>query len=167
MARSQIEQQKNSSRLKKDESVFEKRGTNGRFLPGHCGGPGNPHAQKVHRLRSALLNTVTSTDIKEVVHKLISMAKAGDIAAIKELLDRTIGKPVTAIEMTGADGGPLLQFDRIQNVIVQALAEFPDARIAVALRLREMLDGQDPESPAPAGDGAGPGAGDAIPRTGA
>jgi len=138
--------------------VIEKRGTNGRFLPGHCGGPGNPHARKVHRLRSTLLNTVTSTDIEEIVHKLISMAKGGDVAAIKELLDRTIGKPVTAVELSGVDGEPL-QFVRFQNVIMQALAEFPEARIAVAMRLKELIDVQDGSSGF-VGDGAGPGADD-------
>jgi hypothetical protein len=134
--------------------VIEKRGTNGRFLRGHCGGPGNPHAQKVHRLRSALLNTVTSTDIEEIVCKLIAMAKQGDVAAIKELLDRTIGKPVTAVELSGVDGEPL-QFVHFQKVIMQALAEFPEARIAVAIRLNELSDVQNGESSEVVGDGAG------------
>ena len=119
--------------------MIEKRGRNGRFLPGHGGGPGNPHAQKVHRLRSALLNAVTPEDVKEIIYKLVSMAKQGDIAAIKELLDRSLGKPVAAVEVTGADGEPLLQFARLQEVIMAALAEFPDARIAVALSLRELI----------------------------
>jgi hypothetical protein len=141
----------------------ELRGKNGQFLPGHCGGPGNPHARKVHRLRSALLNTVTSTDIEEIVQKLISMAKQGDVAAIKELLDRTIGKPVAAVELTGADGEPL-QFVYFQKVIMQALAEFPEARIAVAIRLKELIDVRDGESSGFVGDGAGPGADDEAAR---
>ena len=136
--------------------MIEKRGVNGRFLPGHCGGPGNPHAQRVHRLRSALLNTVTPTDIEEIVHKLISMAKGGDVAAIKELLDRTIGKPVTAVELSGVDGEPL-QFVRFQHVIMQALSEFPEAKIMLATRLKELIDvGRDGESSEFVGDGAGP-----------
>ena len=133
-------------------AMLDKRGKNGRFLPGHGGGPGNPHAQRVHRLRAALLSAVTPEDVKEIVYKLVSMAKQGDIAAIKELLDRTIGKPVTAVEVTGADGEPLLQFARLQEVIMAALAEFPDARIAVALSLRELIDA---ESPGTTGDPAG------------
>jgi len=135
--------------------VIEKRGRNGRFLPGHAGGPGNPFAQRVHQLRSALLNTVTPSDIEEVVRKLLFMAKEGDVTAIKELLDRTLGKPVAAVEVTGADGEPLLQFARLQEVIMAALAEFPDARIAVALRLRELIDVQQHEPPGTTGDPAG------------
>ena len=147
--------------------MIEKRGRDGRFLPGHGGGPGNPHAQKVHRLRAALLSADTPEDVKEIVYKLVSMAKQGDIAAAKELLDRTLGKPVTAVELSGADGEPLLQFARLQEVIMAALAEFPDARIAVALRLRELIDVQQHEPPGATGDGAGPGADDGTPGAGA
>jgi hypothetical protein len=146
-----------------DEKVA-KRAPNGRFLPGHCGGPGNPHARKVHRLRATLLDTVTPEDIQEVVRILLEKAKGGDLVAIKELLDRTIGKPVASVELTGADGEPLLQFGRIQEAIVEALAEFPDARIAVALRLKELVDARPAD---PDGMVAGPGADDDVARAGA
>jgi hypothetical protein len=108
----------------------------------------------VHRLRSTLLNTVTSSDIEEIVQKLISMAKQGDVAAIKELLDRTIGKPVTAVELSGADGESL-QFVRFQHVIMQTLSGFPEAKSALANRLKELLDVRDGESSGFVGDGAG------------
>ena len=60
---------------------------NGRFTVGNTGGPGNPHATKVGKLRSALLNAVTESDIQEIVTKLVALAKAGDLAATKILLD--------------------------------------------------------------------------------
>ncbi len=44
-------------------------------------------------LRSALLDAVTPEDIADAVRALIERAKAGDVAAIRELLDRCIGKP--------------------------------------------------------------------------
>ena len=147
--------------------MIEKRGRNGRFLPGHGGGPGNPHAQKVHRLRSALLNAVTPADISEIVRKLIEMAKEGDLAATKELLDRTIGRPVAAVELTGADGEPLLQFGRLQEAIQEALSDYPEARIAIALRLRELVDDRSAESAGPSVDVAGPGDVDGSPGPGA
>jgi hypothetical protein len=134
--------------------MSDKRGKNGRFLKGHAGGPGNPHAQRVHRLRSALLNTVTPADIEEIIRKLVAMAKEGDIAATKELLDRTLGKPVTAVELTGADGEPLLQIGRLQEAILHALAEFPEAKVAVALSLRELIDAEQPERPGSTDDQA-------------
>ncbi len=72
------------------------RDASGRFAKGNPGGPGNPHAQKVARLRSALLNAVTEEDIRLIVAKLVEQAKAGDLHAAKEVLLRTLGKPVEA-----------------------------------------------------------------------
>ena len=65
---------------------------NGRFGNGNGGGPGNPFASQVGKLRSVLLETVTPDDMKAVVVKLIELAKGGDLAAMKLLLDRTCGK---------------------------------------------------------------------------
>ena len=70
------------------------RDAKGRFVPGYAGGPGNPHAKRVAKLRSTLLNAVTEDDIREIVQKLVAMAKEGDIHAAKEVLQRTLGRPI-------------------------------------------------------------------------
>ncbi len=70
------------------------RGPGGQFAPGNKGGPGNPHAKRVARLRGLLLNAVSDEDLKAVVNKLVEQAKAGDMAAIRELLQRLLGPPV-------------------------------------------------------------------------
>jgi len=70
------------------------RGRDGRFLPGNRAGKGNPLAAHVQRLRAALLNAVAPTDLKVVARKLLSLAKAGDVTAARELLQRTLGPPV-------------------------------------------------------------------------
>jgi hypothetical protein len=66
----------------------------GRFLPGNPGGPGNPLAARVSKLRSALLNAVTEDDVKEIVRKLVSLAKSGDTVAARILFDRVLGRPI-------------------------------------------------------------------------
>jgi ribosomal protein L17 len=63
---------------------------------GNPGGPGNPHAEQVGRLRSALLNAVTEEDIRQVVSALIGKAKSGDVHAARILFDRVLGKPIEA-----------------------------------------------------------------------
>ena len=63
-------------------------------MRGYAGGPGNPHAKRVAELRSAMLSAVTEDDIREIVQKLVAMAKEGDIAAAREVLLRTLGRPV-------------------------------------------------------------------------
>jgi len=64
----------------------------GRFAKGNPGGPGNPYAKAVGQLRNALLQAVTTEDMATVVRKLIELAKDGNVQAIRELLDRTLGK---------------------------------------------------------------------------
>ncbi len=72
------------------------RDTSGRFAKGNPGGPGNPHARHVGQLRAALLNAVTPQDMREIIAALVKQAKNGDVRAIRELFDRTLGKPQEA-----------------------------------------------------------------------
>ncbi|MCP3979023.1 MAG: hypothetical protein GY716_06780 [bacterium] len=72
------------------------RDARGRFTPNNAGGPGNPHAAKVGRLRSALLNAVTEDDMAAVAERLVEMARSGDLPAIRELLLRVLGRPLEA-----------------------------------------------------------------------
>ncbi len=65
---------------------------NGRFLKGNPGGPGNPFIKRVSTLRAALFAEVTKEDMQLVIRRLVTMAKAGDVAATKVLLDRVLGK---------------------------------------------------------------------------
>ena len=72
------------------------RDSSGRFARGNKGGPGNPFARKVGQLRSALLETVTEDDMRAVAAKLVQMARGGNLPAIRELLERMLGKPIEA-----------------------------------------------------------------------
>lgn len=81
------------------------RDARGRFAAGNVGGPGNPHAHRVAKLRSIMLEAVTQKDMREVVKVLIKRAKEGDVAAIRELLDRCVGKPRQAFDVE-VDGRP-------------------------------------------------------------
>jgi ribosomal protein L17 len=72
----------------------------GRFAKGNVGGPGNPHAAKVGQLRSALLDAVTTEDIRAVLDALVTEAKAGSVPAMREFFNRVLGQAqaVDAIE---------------------------------------------------------------------
>jgi hypothetical protein len=76
----------------------------GRFAPGNAFGRGDPHRRKRAQLQAAIVKLVSADDIAEIMAALIEKAKAGDIAATKEVLDRVFGKPTVAIE---SDGEPL------------------------------------------------------------
>lgn len=68
------------------------RDASGRFTKSNPGGPGNPLAGRVAKLRAALLSAVSENDLKAIARKLVAKAKTGNVPAIKELLDRTVGK---------------------------------------------------------------------------
>ena len=68
----------------------------GRFAPGNTLGKGNPLAGRAAKIRAVLLNALKPSDAREIAERLILNAKAGDLASIREILDRTIGKPATA-----------------------------------------------------------------------
>ncbi len=72
------------------------RGSDGRFGPGNTLGRGNPLAGQAARLRAALFDAVSEADLRAVVAALIAKAKGGDVRAVAELLDRTIGRPTEA-----------------------------------------------------------------------
>lgn len=76
-----------------DPSADGQRDERGRFTTGNRLGRGNPHAAKVARLRSALLESVSEEDVRAVVEALLREAKAGNVQAVKELLERTLGRP--------------------------------------------------------------------------
>ena len=70
------------------------RRADGQFAKGNPGGDGNPFAKHVARLRAVLFEAVTPADLKAVVTALLNQAKGGDVASIKELLQRLLGPPV-------------------------------------------------------------------------
>jgi hypothetical protein len=70
------------------------RGPDGRFGRGNGCGRGNPHAKRVAQLRGALLDAVSPADLKAVAAALLAQAKAGDVAAARELFQRLLGPPV-------------------------------------------------------------------------
>jgi hypothetical protein len=117
------------------------RGPDGRFKPGHHFAKGsNGLARRVQLLRSALLAHVTPEDIGEIVRVLLEKAKAGDVVAIRELLNRSVGKPVAPVELVGPDGDPVpgLTMSDVQLAVIEALADEPRAKVKVAQKLREL-----------------------------
>lgn len=65
----------------------------GRFVAGNKLGRGNPLAGRAAQIRAVLLTRLTAKAAGEIADRLIEQARSGDLASIRELLDRTIGKP--------------------------------------------------------------------------
>ena len=72
------------------------RDPHGQFASGNRIGKGNPFGKRVNEIRGELINALTTEDLRAVASALIEKAKGGDIPAVRELFDRTIGKPQEA-----------------------------------------------------------------------
>jgi hypothetical protein len=83
---------------KRTEGLTEK----GKFAPGNkLGRGGHDMAKRASQIRLMLLREFTPERQKKVCDKLIKQAESGDMVAIRELLDRTAGKPITPVEIDG------------------------------------------------------------------
>ena len=71
---------------------------NGQFAKGNPGGPGNPYARHVARLRASLIEAVGDDGLKDIVQGMVTAAKGGDVAAAKLLLSYLLGKPADSVE---------------------------------------------------------------------
>jgi hypothetical protein len=80
------------------------RDASGRFTLGNREGKGNPLAGRAAKIRAVLLRKLTPKRAATIADKLIAMAEAGDLAAMKELWDRTIGRasPLELLERVEA-----------------------------------------------------------------
>lgn len=86
---------------------LEGRKINGHFVKGNKIGRGDPHFARVQGVRTTIFNATSEEEVREIWGQLISKAKAGNLAAIREVLDRLLGKPRQDIGVGGEDGGPL------------------------------------------------------------
>jgi len=74
------------------------RDARGRFASGNSGGPGNPYAKQVARLRAMIFEAVTEKDLREIFAALVERARQGDLLAAKEILNRLVGNPADAAD---------------------------------------------------------------------
>src|SRR5947208_7861600 len=83
---------------------------NGRFARGNPGGPGNPYARRVAKLRQVIINRLTEEDLLAITEALLAKAKEGSVGAAKLLLAYALGKPASAPDPDRLDGQELAHF---------------------------------------------------------
>lgn len=69
----------------------------GKFLPGHSGGPGRPARPLEQRYLDAVRQAVTVADLICVFRTAVALAKAGDMPAAKFVASYTLGLPVDTV----------------------------------------------------------------------
>lgn len=85
--------------------------------------PGNQNASKKNRLWRDTINRVLAQNdsqaLREAAEKLVELAKAGDVSALRELGDRVDGKAAQQIVHLGdEDGGPV-RIEKITREVVK------------------------------------------------
>jgi hypothetical protein len=65
---------------------------NGRFTLGNPGGPGNPFADRIQAYRRIFFEAVSVDDLYAIIRRVVGLAKLGDIAAAKVVLERALGR---------------------------------------------------------------------------
>jgi len=78
------------------------RDNKGRFIPGNQAAVGRRqnHAERAAELREAALAEVTGDDLRRIIRKLVELAAAGNVPAAREVLDRTLGQPIRAVDVS-------------------------------------------------------------------
>ena len=118
----------------------------GRFAKGNPGGPGNPLARRTAAVRRLFNESVGEDDLRAVVAELVARAKAGEPWAVRELLDRMLGKAERIPEASGEDqsGPALARQNEVEAAMpfVRELIGFIESlpTESVPARMREWLD---------------------------
>jgi hypothetical protein len=88
---------KNQIEVGPSENQTNGRGSDGRFVKGNKGGPGNPYVHKLAALKAAFYSVTTPETIKAITQKLIDTALNGEgvasIAASKLLFSYVLSTP--------------------------------------------------------------------------
>ena len=79
-----------------------------RWQPGQSGNPaGDPTAGKREKLRRMLIESVDEAQFARIIAKMLCEAEKGNMAALKEALDRLLGKDAGKLGIEQGEGGGL------------------------------------------------------------
>jgi hypothetical protein len=103
----------------------------GRFTKGNPGGPGNPFARHVAKLRAALVHRVTEADIQRIADDLLVKAKLGHLPSIRILLHYVLGKPSGTVNPDTLD---IEEWRQLVQPLPRIMAELSDALMSVPVQ---------------------------------
>jgi hypothetical protein len=92
------------------------RDNRGRFAAGNKAARGNPYSRRAARLRAELFRECSPDDFRDIVRALILKARDGDLAAIREVFDRIIGKATEGADLLARLDALEAQADAAGNI---------------------------------------------------
>jgi hypothetical protein len=110
----------------------------GRFAKCNPGGPGNPFARAVAKLRSALIKSVQPDDVVAIARAMIDKAKGGDVAAARLVFSYVLGKPAETVNPDRVD----MDEWQIYRETTPLMKELPEVAVAPSpeLPLKQVRD---------------------------
>jgi hypothetical protein len=103
----------------------------GRFVKGNRGGPGNPFARQVAKLRAALIQRVTEADIQRIADDLLTSAKLGHLPSIRLLFLYVLGKPAAVVDPDTLD---IEEWKRHVQPLPQIMADLEQALMSMPVQ---------------------------------
>lgn len=107
-------------------------------------GKGNPQAKRIHEYRLALRSAISIKDFQAVVRAIARKAMRGDVLAAREIFNRILGLPVQPVELSGADGEPLVMTPHVLLTAIRDAAigagEQPQALPMIDQVVSEPID---------------------------
>ena len=119
-----------------DPAPTAQRDAQGRFIKGNAGGPGNPFARHVAKLRAALINSVSVADMEQLADDLRIQAKLGNVTAIKLLFLYVLGKPPQPVNPDTLD---IEEWKQVFQPIPQIMKEMPKAMMSVPVETASRM----------------------------
>ncbi len=120
----------------------------GKFGSGNQFAKGHKHRQHIARLRRAFTSALTESDVLNIVAKLIELGQAGDVTAIRLILDRALGRVQPAEDFAEGEN-ELDAEEELQSVIRQVKGIQPDCppdmlvqKAQLFLRFQELSETQ-------------------------
>ena len=119
-----------------DPTPTAQRDAQGRFIKGNAGGPGNPFARHMAKLRAALINSVSEADMQQLADDLRIQAKLGNVTAIKLLFLYVLGKPPQPVNPDTLD---IEEWKQLFQPIPQIMKEMPKAMMSVPVETASRM----------------------------
>ena len=83
---------------------------NGDFAKGNTASVGRQQGSQVtaNKFKLAFQAAISETDIQDIAKAMLIKARAGDVKAAKEVMDRCMGKPEQPVQVTGDNNNPII-----------------------------------------------------------
>lgn len=119
----------------------------GRFAVGNEAAKGHKHRRHVAKLRRAFTEALTESDILGLVAKLLELSAGGDVAAIRIVLDRALGRTESpeAIAMADAELDAEEELQDATQMVRSLYPDCPEEEIPRRARLMVKIQNSKPE----------------------